>query len=101
MCRRRSQGTCEEKLVQRATEKLFLDALVIRAGKLQESVRVTWPPRFCRPASNPGGMRAQDKSLSAKEVQEMVRFGAQRIFEAKESSITDEDIVSAQRCGCR
>lgn len=33
-----TQGTCEEKIVQRATEKLFLDALVIQQGRLKEKV---------------------------------------------------------------
>jgi superfamily II DNA/RNA helicase len=65
-----SEGTVEEKIVQRAMEKLFLDAVVVQQGRLSD----------------------KNKKLSGNELQSMVRFGAERIFKMKESTVSDEDI---------
>ena len=55
------EHTIEQKMVERATKKLFLDALVVKQGKLNDT----------------------DKAVGAQELQEMVRFGANRIFQSE------------------
>lgn len=60
----------EEKIVERATKKLFLDAMVIEQGRLKQ----------------------QNLNCSPEELQSLIRFGASRIFESKESTVTDADI---------
>jgi hypothetical protein len=65
-----TEGTVEEKIVERAERKLYLDAVVIQQGRLMD----------------------QNKSLSKGELMTMVRFGADEIFRSQESTITDEDI---------
>ena len=64
-----TENTVEEKIVERAQQKLKLDAMVVQQGRLKE----------------------KDK-LSRDELLEAVRFGADKIFKSKDSSITDEDI---------
>lgn len=65
-----TEGTVEEKIVERATLKLQLDALVIQQGRLM----------------------SQNQNLSKDELLTMIKFGADQIFSSKESTITDEDI---------
>lgn len=65
-----SDGTVEEKIIERAERKLYLDAAVIQQGRLAE----------------------KNRKLSKDELMTMVRFGADEIFQAKGSTITDEDI---------
>lgn len=64
-----TEHTIEEKIVERAQQKLKLDAMVVQQGRLKE----------------------KDK-LSRDELLVAVRFGADKIFKSKDSSITDEDI---------
>lgn len=64
------EHTIEQKMVERATKKLFLDALVIKGGRLNEA----------------------EKAVNAQELQEMVRFGANRIFSGTDTDLTDADI---------
>jgi SWI/SNF-related matrix-associated actin-dependent regulator of chromatin subfamily A member 5 len=64
-----TEHTIEEKIVERAQQKLKLDAMVVQQGRLKE----------------------KDK-LTRDELLEAVRFGADKIFKSKDSSITDEDI---------
>jgi SWI/SNF-related matrix-associated actin-dependent regulator of chromatin subfamily A member 5 len=64
-----TEHTVEEKIVERAQQKLKLDAMVVQQGRLKE----------------------KDK-LSRNELLEAVQFGADKIFKSKDSSITDEDI---------
>lgn len=64
-----TEHTVEEKIVERAQQKLKLDAMVVQQGRLKE----------------------KDK-LSQNELLQAVRFGADKIFKSKDSSITDEDI---------
>ena len=64
-----TEHTIEEKIVERAQQKLKLDAMVVQQGRLRE----------------------KDK-LSSKDLLEAVRFGADKVFKSKDSSITDEDI---------
>lgn len=65
-----TEGTVEEKIVERATLKLQLDALVIQQGRLMN----------------------QNQNLSKDEMLAMIKFGADQIFSSKESTVTDEDI---------
>jgi SWI/SNF-related matrix-associated actin-dependent regulator of chromatin subfamily A member 5 len=65
-----TEGSVEEKIVERAELKLKIDALVIQQGRLVE----------------------QNKALSKDEMLSMIRFGADQIFSSKTSTITDEDI---------
>jgi SWI/SNF-related matrix-associated actin-dependent regulator of chromatin subfamily A member 5 len=64
-----SENTVEEKIVERAQQKLKLDAMIVQQGRLRD----------------------KDK-LSKEEILEAVRFGADTIFRSEESTITDEDI---------
>ena len=64
-----SQNTIEEKIVERAQQKLKLDAMVVQQGRLKEKDKV-----------------------SKEEIMAAVRFGADNIFRSEESTITDEDI---------
>merc|ERR1712071_617985 len=67
-----TEETVEEKIVEKAMKKLYLDAVVIKQGRMME--------------------KKSQGSLSNEELQAMVRFGASRIFQSKESMITDDDI---------
>jgi len=64
-----SENTIEEKIVERAQQKLKLDAMVVQQGRLKEKDKVT-----------------------KEEIMEAVRFGADVVFRSEESTITDEDI---------
>lgn len=65
-----SEGTVEEKIIERADRKLFLDAAVIQQGRLAE----------------------QHSSLEKDELMRMVKFGADSILKGKGGTYTDEDI---------
>jgi len=65
-----TEGSVEEKIVERAQRKLYLDAVVIQQGRLMQ----------------------QNKNLSKEELATMVRFGADEIFKSKDSNIGDADI---------
>mmetsp|Transcript_21971 Transcript_21971/g.52054 ORF Transcript_21971/g.52054 Transcript_21971/m.52054 type:complete len:1148 (-) Transcript_21971:417-3860(-) len=65
-----TEGTVEEKIIERADRKLFLDAAVIQQGRLAE----------------------QNTSLDKDDVMKMVRFGADQILSGKGGTYTDEDI---------
>ena len=64
-----SENTIEEKIVERAQQKLKLDAMVVQQGRLKD----------------------KDK-ISKEEMMAAVRFGADAVFRSEESTITDEDI---------
>jgi len=64
-----TEGTVEEKIVERAQRKLYLDAVVIQQGRLVE----------------------QDKSASKEELQGMIRFGADAIFHGT-GAVGEEDL---------
>lgn len=65
-----SEGTVEEKIIERADRKLFLDAAVIQQGRLAE----------------------QNAQLEKGDLMKMVRFGADQILSGKGGTYTDEDI---------
>ncbi|TDH68613.1 hypothetical protein CCR75_000467 [Bremia lactucae] len=60
----------EEKIIERAQQKLKLDAMVVQQGRLQE----------------------KQSKLTKNDMLEMIRFGADQVFRATNSTITDEDI---------
>jgi SWI/SNF-related matrix-associated actin-dependent regulator of chromatin subfamily A member 5 len=64
-----TEHTIEEKVVERAQQKLKLDAMVVQQGRLKDK-----------------------DSLSSEQMLEAVRFGADKVFKSKDSSITDDDI---------
>eukprot|EP00271_Cylindrocystis_brebissonii_P005099 TRINITY_DN17038_c0_g1_i1.p1 TRINITY_DN17038_c0_g1~~TRINITY_DN17038_c0_g1_i1.p1 ORF type:complete len:1097 (-),score=364.26 TRINITY_DN17038_c0_g1_i1:1012-4302(-) len=64
-----TEATIEEKVIERALKKLALDALVIQQGRL-----------------------AEQKAVNKDELLDMVRYGAERVFSSKDSTISDEDI---------
>merc|ERR1719162_851514 len=61
------EGSVEEKIVERAQRKLYLDAVVIQQGRLVQ----------------------QNKKLGKDEINTMIKFGADEIFKTNDSSITD------------
>lgn len=65
-----TEHTIEEKIVERAQQKLKLDAMVVQQGRLGD----------------------KNNKLSRDDLLEAVRFGADKIFKSKDSSITDDDI---------
>lgn len=65
-----ADGTVEEKIMERADRKLFLDAAVIQQGRLAE----------------------QNTSLGKDDLMKMVQFGADQILQSKGGTYTDEDI---------
>eukprot|EP01038_Epipyxis_sp_PR26KG_P008238 gene8238-11148_t len=62
--------TVEVKVVERAQQKLKLDAMVVQQGRLQD----------------------KEKKLTKQDLLETLRFGADKVFRSKESTITDADI---------
>ncbi|KAI9912264.1 hypothetical protein PsorP6_008845 [Peronosclerospora sorghi] len=60
----------EEKIIERAQQKLKLDAMVVQQGRLQE----------------------KQTKLTKNDILEMIRFGADQVFRTTDSTITDEDI---------
>ena len=62
--------TVEVKVVERAQQKLKLDAMVVQQGQLQD----------------------KEKKLSKQDLLDTLRFGADKVFRSKESTITDADI---------
>ena len=65
-----TEGTVEEKIIERADRKLFLDAAVIQQGRLAE----------------------QHSKLEKGDLMKMVQFGADQILSGKGGTYTDEDI---------
>eukprot|EP00658_Telonema_sp_P-2_P000140 TRINITY_DN10043_c0_g2_i1.p1 TRINITY_DN10043_c0_g2~~TRINITY_DN10043_c0_g2_i1.p1 ORF type:complete len:965 (+),score=286.55 TRINITY_DN10043_c0_g2_i1:52-2946(+) len=65
-----TEKSVEERIIERATKKLKLDALVIQQGRLQE----------------------QSKALSKNDLIGMIKYGADEVLRAKGSTITDSDI---------
>jgi SWI/SNF-related matrix-associated actin-dependent regulator of chromatin subfamily A member 5 len=65
-----TDDSVEVKVVERAQQKLKLDAMVVQQGRLQE----------------------KEKKMSKQDLLDTLRFGADKIFRSKESAITDADI---------
>lgn len=65
-----TEGSVEEKIIERADRKLFLDAAVIQQGRLAE----------------------KHQSADKKDLMHMVRFGADQILSSKGGTYTDDDI---------
>jgi SWI/SNF-related matrix-associated actin-dependent regulator of chromatin subfamily A member 5 len=65
-----TENSIEEKVVERAHQKLKLDAMVVQQGRLAD----------------------KDKKLTKDDMLAAVKFGADAVFRSSESSITNEDI---------
>eukprot|EP00606_Chrysophyceae_sp_TOSAG23-5_P000494 GSChrysophyteH2.ASY1.ANO1.908.1 assembled CDS len=65
-----TDDTIEVKVVERAQQKLKLDAMVVQQGRLAE----------------------KEKKLTTEDLMDSIRFGADKIFKSKESAISDDDI---------
>lgn len=65
-----TDDTVEVKVVERAQQKLKLDAMVVQQGRLQD----------------------KEKKMSRQELLDTLRFGADKVFRNKDSSISDADI---------
>jgi SWI/SNF-related matrix-associated actin-dependent regulator of chromatin subfamily A member 5 len=64
-------SSVEEKIVERADKKLYLDAVIIQQGRLLES---------------------NGNKLANSELQNMIRFGADEVFKSAAPTVTDLDI---------
>eukprot|EP00457_Paulinella_chromatophora_P001293 gb/GEZN01001295.1/.p1 GENE.gb/GEZN01001295.1/~~gb/GEZN01001295.1/.p1 ORF type:complete len:990 (+),score=179.76 gb/GEZN01001295.1/:92-2971(+) len=65
-----SEGTIEEKIIERAAVKLRLDAMVIQSGKQQKT----------------------SNSITKDDLKEAIMYGAETVFRSGNATITDEDI---------
>jgi SWI/SNF-related matrix-associated actin-dependent regulator of chromatin subfamily A member 5 len=65
-----TDNSIEEKVIERAQQKLKLDAMVVQQGRIADA----------------------SKSLSKDEMSEMIRFGADKVFKSSDTDITEEDI---------
>ncbi len=65
-----TDNSIEEKVIEKAYKKLRLDALVIQQGRLTENT----------------------KTVNKEDLLNMVRYGAEKIFQSEASNITAEDI---------
>lgn len=79
--RRSGESSCAQRLLESDCDRpcvsllslcilSFLDALVVKQGRLSDA----------------------EKSASAQELQDMVRFGANRIFSGTDTEVTDADV---------
>uniref|UniRef100_A0A7R9YFY7 Chromatin-remodeling complex ATPase chain n=1 Tax=Pinguiococcus pyrenoidosus TaxID=172671 RepID=A0A7R9YFY7_9STRA len=73
-----TEHSIEEKIVERAQQKLKLDAMVVQQGRLQDG--------------------KADK-MSKEELLDAVRFGADKVFRSDDSTITDDDIDAILEAG--
>jgi SWI/SNF-related matrix-associated actin-dependent regulator of chromatin subfamily A member 5 len=96
-----TENTIEEKIVERAQQKLKLDAMVVQSELSNLfCVPIFYPCFndiifiFCRLKLNfnQGGRLKEKDKLSKEEIMAAVRFGADQVFRSEESTITDEDI---------
>jgi superfamily II DNA/RNA helicase len=65
-----TEDSVEVKVVERAQQKLKLDAMVVQQGRLAD----------------------KEKKMSKEELLDTIKFGADKIFRSKESAISDADI---------
>lgn len=65
-----TENSIDQKVVERAEAKLYLDALIIQQGRLVE----------------------QNRGMSRDEMMSIIKFGADAIFSSSGGTITDEDI---------
>ncbi|CAM9610522.1 unnamed protein product, partial [Ascophyllum nodosum] len=72
-----TENTVEEKVVERAQQKLKLDAMIVQQGRLTESA----------------------KKLGKEQLLDALRFGADKVFRSKDTSITDADIDAIMEHG--
>jgi SWI/SNF-related matrix-associated actin-dependent regulator of chromatin subfamily A member 5 len=65
-----TDDSVEVKVVERAQQKLKLDAMVVQQGRLQD----------------------KEKKMSKNDLLDTIRFGADKVFRSKDSTISDDDI---------
>lgn len=65
-----TENTIEERIIERAEMKLRLDAVVIQQGRLVDSTQ----------------------KIQKDDILNMIRFGADKVFAGKDSTISNEDI---------
>lgn len=65
-----TENTVEERIVERAEMKLHLDQIVIQQGRLVDN----------------------HQKVGNNEMLNMIRHGADKVFSAKDSTVTDDDI---------
>ena len=65
-----TENTIEERIIERAEMKLRLDAVVIQQGRLVDSTQ----------------------KIQKDDILNMIRFGADNVFDGKDSTISNEDI---------
>eukprot|EP01060_Flectonema_neradi_P007214 TRINITY_DN15002_c0_g1_i1.p1 TRINITY_DN15002_c0_g1~~TRINITY_DN15002_c0_g1_i1.p1 ORF type:complete len:1113 (+),score=244.13 TRINITY_DN15002_c0_g1_i1:70-3408(+) len=76
-----TEGTMEERMYQRAMKKLYLDAIVVQQGNLQN--------------------RKANDNLSSEEVKGMIRWGAAAIFKNNDEDIENVDIDKIIEMGAK
>lgn len=69
-----TESSIEERIYKRALKKLYLDAMVVQQGRINQAAR------------------ASNNKVSKEELMSMVRFGAEEIFKSRKEDVTDEDI---------
>ena len=65
-----TENTVEERIVERAEMKLHLDKIVIQQGRLVDS----------------------HQKVGNEEMLSMIRHGAEKVFNSKDATVTDDDI---------
>lgn len=80
-----TENAIEEKVLERAAQKLRLDQLVIQQGRAQQS-------------SN-SGTNAKNQAASKDDLVRMIQFGAENIFNNSSGTVKDDDIDSILKYG--
>jgi len=91
-----TENTTEEKIVERAQQKLKLDAMVVQSGRLKDKDKVSEAKRTARKAGHLDLTKINNfirsAQVSKEELMAAVKFGADQVFRSTESDITDADI---------
>jgi SWI/SNF-related matrix-associated actin-dependent regulator of chromatin subfamily A member 5 len=104
-----TEGTVEEKIVERADKKLFLDAAVIQQVRHWYCIMSSAFPSHQTPTfiwsslikthrdsywflCSQGALADKNASLSKDELLHMVKFGADEVLQATGGTFTDQDI---------
>eukprot|EP00744_Colponema_vietnamica_P007114 GILI01010266.1.p1 GENE.GILI01010266.1~~GILI01010266.1.p1 ORF type:complete len:934 (-),score=213.90 GILI01010266.1:87-2684(-) len=69
-----TENSIEERIYKRALKKLYLDAMVVQQGRINQAAR------------------SSTNKVSKEEMMSMVKFGCEEIFKSRMEDVTDEDI---------
>ena len=69
-----TDNSVEERIYKRALKKLYLDAMVVQQGRINQAARTS------------------AGKVSKEELMSMVKFGCEEIFKSRKEDVTDEDI---------